>query len=96
MGTRTEVGTGREREQGRRWRPVDERRMGTGTGAGMETRAVADVGTGTRMGMGTGAGTRTGLGGEGGREAKNYKKMHKSCRRHVGNGGDLGGKRKKR
>ena len=24
------------------------------------------------------------------------KKPHKSCRRHVGNGGDLGGKRKKR
>ena len=32
--------------------------------------------------------------GEGGREAKKRKKPHKSCRRHVGNGGDLGGKRK--
>ena len=43
MGTRTEVGTGREREQGRRWRPVDEHRVGTGTGAGTETREVADI-----------------------------------------------------
>ena len=32
--------------------------MGTGTGVGMETRAVAEMGTGTRMGSGTG--TRTG------------------------------------
>ena len=72
---------------------MDEHRVGTGTGAGTETRAVADMGTGTRMGMGTGTGTRTGL--EGGREAKNCKKMHRSGRRHVGNGGDLSGKRKK-
>ena len=34
--------------------------------------------------------------GEGGGETKKRKKPHKSCRRHVGNGGDLGGKRKKR
>ena len=33
--------------------------------------------------------------GEGGGEAKKCKKPHKSCRRHVGNGGDLGGKREK-
>ena len=34
--------------------------------------------------------------GEGGREAKRRKKKPlNSCRRHVGNGGDLGGKRKK-
>ena len=33
--------------------------------------------------------------GEGGREAKNRKRPHKSCRRHVGKGGGLGGKRKK-
>ena len=26
---------------------------------------------------------------------KKRKKPHKTCRRHVGNGGDLGGKRKK-
>ena len=34
--------------------------------------------------------------GEGGVEAKKRKKPHKSCRRHVGNGGDLGRKREKR
>ena len=28
--------------------------------------------------------------GEGGREAKKRKKAHQVCRRHVGNGGDLG------
>ena len=32
--------------------------------------------------------------GEGGREAEKHKKPQKSCRRHAGNGGDLGGKRK--
>ena len=32
--------------------------------------------------------------GEGGREAKKRKKPQNSCRRNVGNGGDLGGKRK--
>ena len=33
--------------------------------------------------------------GEGRREAKKRKKPQNSCRRHVGNGGDLGGKREK-
>ena len=33
--------------------------------------------------------------GEGGRETKKRKKPQKSCRHHVGNGGDLSGKRKK-
>ena len=33
--------------------------------------------------------------GEGGGEAKKRKKPHKSCRRDVGNGGALGGNRKK-
>ena len=33
---------------------------------------------------------------EGGREAKKRKKLHKSCRCHVGNRGDLGGKSSKR
>ena len=33
--------------------------------------------------------------GEGGREAKKRKKPQNSCRLHVGNEGDLGGKRKK-
>ena len=33
--------------------------------------------------------------GEGGREAKRRKKPQNSCRRRTGNGGDMGGKRKK-
>ena len=33
--------------------------------------------------------------GEGGREVKKRKKPQNSCRRHAGNGGDLGGKRRK-
>ena len=32
--------------------------------------------------------------GEGGREAKKRKKPQNSCRRHAGNGGDMGGKGK--
>ena len=40
--------------------------------------------------------THTHIHTRGGREAKKRKKPHKSCRRHVGNGGDLGGKRKTR
>ena len=67
--------------------------MGTGTGAGTETRAVAEMGRGTRMGTGTR--TRTGS-----RRAEKRQKKRKepqnSCRRHVGNWGDLGGDRKTR
>ena len=39
-------------------------------------------------------GNKDRIGEEGGREAKKRKKPQNSCRRHVGNGGDLGGKRK--
>ena len=42
-----------------------------------------------------GDGNEDGIG-EGGKEAKKRKKTHKRCRRDVVNGGDLGGKRKKR
>ena len=66
--------------------------MGTGTGTGTDARAVAEMGTGTTI---TGTGTRIGSGREGGREAKRRKNPQKSCRRQVGNGGDLGAKRKK-
>ena len=31
---------------------MDKHRMGTGAGAGMETKAVAEMGTGTRIGTG--------------------------------------------
>ena len=48
----TGAGTRREREWGRRWKPVDEHRMETETRAGTETKAVAKMGTGTRIEMG--------------------------------------------
>ena len=52
-------------------------------------------GNGEEDGNGNGNGNKDRIG-EGGREAKKRKKPHKSCRRPMGNGGDLGGKRKKR
>ena len=42
-------GDGDGGRRGRRWRPVDEHRMGTGTGTGTEARTVAEMGTGTRI-----------------------------------------------
>ena len=50
----SEDGMGREREWGKGWRPVDEHMIGTGTGAGTETRAVAKMRAGTRITTGTG------------------------------------------
>ena len=47
-------------------------------GAGTETRAVTELGTGTRVGTGTGSG-----------RVEKLNKPDKSCRRDVGNGGDL-------
>ena len=84
MGTGTGAGTGWKRGRGRGCRPVDEHRMGTGTGTGTEARTVVKMGTGTRTGSGRPE--------EGGRSLK---KTQKSCRRHVGNGGDLSEKKKK-
>ena len=59
MGIGTGAGTEWKCERGRGWRLVDEHRMGTGTGAGMETRVVVEMGTGTKMRtwmkMGTGS-----------------------------------------
>ena len=88
MGTGTGEGTGRER--GRGWRPVNEHRIGTGTETGTEARTVAEMGTGTRI---TGTGTRIGSG-RAEKRRRSAKKPQNSCKRHVGNGGDLGLKRK--
>ena len=79
---------------------------GTGAGTGVETRRRTQ--DGNRDGSGNGdessSGDRNGdedVNGnedriwEDGREAKKRKKTHKSCRRHVGKGVDLGGKRGK-
>ena len=79
---------------------------GTGTGTRVEARGRTQDGNGDGSGDGNensggdGNGDKDDNGnghedriGEGGREAKRRKKPHKICRRHVGNGGDLGGKR---
>ena len=80
------IGWEREREL----RRANERKMETGTdawsGTGWETRG--------RTQDGNGDGNEDGIG-KGGGETKKRKKPHKSCRRDVENGGDLGGKRKK-
>ena len=80
---------------------------GTGTGMGVETRRRTPGGNGDGSGdrsedsSGDGNGDEDSGNGnedrieEGGREAKKRKKPQNSCRRHVGNGGDLGGKREK-
>ncbi|CAM9571103.1 unnamed protein product, partial [Ascophyllum nodosum] len=60
---------------------------------GNESSSGDENGNEGRGGHGNGDGNEDGIG-EGRREAKKSKKPHKSCRRHVGNGGDLGGKRK--
>ena len=64
--------------------------MGTGTGTGTEARTLAEIGGDEDDGNRNEDRTR-----KGGREAKKRKKPQNSCRHHVGNGGDLGRKRKK-
>ena len=80
---------------------------GAGTVVRVETRGRTQDGNGD--GSGDGSESRSGDGNgdedgngnenedrieEGRREAKKRKKPHKSCRRHVGNGGGLGRKKK--
>ena len=64
-------------------------RDGDGSGDGNESSSGDGNGDEERDGNEDGIG-------EGGGEAKKCKRPHKSCRHDVGNGGDLGGKRKKR
>ena len=77
-------------------------KAGTGTGTGVETRRRApdENGDGSKDSSGdrngdkdNGNGNEDSIG-EGGRGGKKRKKPQNSCRRHVRNGGDLGGKRK--
>ena len=85
MGIGTGAGTGSEQVRG--WRPVDGHRVGTGT----ETRTVEEMGTGMMMGTGTRIGS--GRAEERRRSARNRTRV--GCRRHVRQGRNLGGKRKK-
>ena len=107
VGVGTGMGTEREGERERGWRTTKERTMGTGTGTGtgVETHRRTPDGNGNRNGSenssrdgnrdeDNGNGNEDRIG-EGGREAKNRRKPQNNCRRNVGNGGDLGGKRKK-
>ena len=80
---------------------------GMGTGTGVETRRRTPDGNGDGDGDGSEDSSGDGNGDEdngngnedrieeGRREAKKRKKPKNSCRRHMGNGGDLGGTRKK-
>ena len=80
---------------------------GTGTGTGVETRRRTPDRNGDGNGDGSEDNSRDGNGdedngngnkdriGEGGRKATKRKKPKNSCRRPVGNGGDLGRKSKK-
>ena len=81
---RTEGVTGSEAREGANG---VEGRIGGGNGDGDGS------GDGNENNSGDGNGNEDRIE-EGGREAKKRKKPHKSCRRHVGNGGDLDGKRK--
>ena len=67
---------------------------GDRNGDGSEDSSGDGNGDGSEDSSGDGNGNEDRVG-EGGREAKKRKKPQNSCRRQVGNGGDLGGKRKK-
>ena len=101
------AGTGMEANEGAQ----DGNGDGSGDGAGTGTGTVVETRRRTQDGNGDGNGDRSEdcsgdengddyngneiRIGEGGREAKKRKKPQNSCRRRAGNGGDMGGKRKK-
>ena len=86
--TVTESGVGAEVNEGAQDGDGDGSGDGAGTGTGVETHRRTSEGNGDED---NGNENRIG---KGGREAKKRKKPQNSCRRHAGNGGDLGGKRK--
>ena len=67
---------------------MNEQRMGAGTGGGTETGALTEMRTGTRIGTGTGR-KDDGIGEVGGEVDKRKKPHKRSCRRDVGNRGNL-------
>ena len=102
-GTRTGVETNERAQDGNGDGSGNGEGTGTGTGTGVETRARTQDGDGDGNERssedgngdvaGNGVGNEDGIG-EGGVKAEKCKKPHnKSCRRVVGNGVDLGGKR---
>ena len=97
------AGTGVEVNEGAQDGNGDGVGTRTGTGVGVGTRSRTPDGNGNGDGSEDCSGDGNGDGdngnenriGEGGREAKKRKKPQNSCRRRAGNGGDMGGKRKK-
>ena len=100
VGTRVEVNEGAQDGNG------GGSGGGVGTGTGVEGRRRTQDGNGDGNGDGSENSSRGGNGDEDGngnddrtgkseKEGNKRKKPHKSCRRHIGKGGDLGGKRKK-
>ena len=83
------AGTGMGTAVETRGRPQDGNRDGSGDG----NKSSSGAGNGDEDGNGDG--NEDGIG-EGGGKTKKRKKLHKTCRRHVGNGADLAGKREKR
>ena len=99
-GTRMGVETNEKTQDGSRSGSGDGARTGTGIEA--KGRTQDENGNGNKSSSGDGNGDEKGNGDknedgtrEGGGEAKKRKKPRKSCRRLVGNGGDLSGTRKK-
>ena len=96
-GTGAGMGMGRGRGRGRGWKPVDEngweRGRERGHGDGSEESSGNRSGD-EDNGNGNGNGNEDRIG-QRGREAKKRIKPQSSCRRQVGNGGDLGGTTKK-
>ena len=87
MAVGTGAGTGREPELGRGWKP--QHGNGDGGEDGNESSSV----NGNGDEDGDRDENKDGIG-EGGGEAKKLKKPHKSCRRDVENGRDLGEEKK--
>ena len=106
-GAEAGTGTGVEVNEGAQDGNGDGSGDGAGTGTGVETRRRTSDENGDGNGDGSEDSSGDGNGdedngnrdehriGESGREAKRRKKPKNSCRPQVGNGGDLGGKRKK-
>ena len=81
-----EGGSGDEAGTGTRVETLGRTKDGSGDESGNENESRSGDGNGDEGGNGNGDEDRIG---EGGREAKKRKKPHKSCRRHMGKGGDL-------
>ena len=95
-----EVGTGGRSRDGNGDGTGDRNESTVGDENGDEDRNGDESGDGNESNSGDGNGDEDGNGnkdsiGKGGREANKRKNQHKTCRRNVGNGEDLRGRKKK-